>query len=197
MKVVDYLINNWINLALVVVGASAFITYLLQNRNEKKSAATKVLLQIDQIEKTVMALKSKRQIDNIAVYKTPVILEHSSWEEYGYQFYGKMGRDDIKLIDDFFSCAAELEKSRAAICHSLTIAWEHKDAELQARIAEISFSKEKIGEDDIASFSPFESCSHIFTPDISIDILLSYINRYRALSGTTAYERLKKISYRK
>ena len=51
MHIITFLKENWLNLALVVVGASAIIVYLLQKRSEERAAATKVILQIDQIEK--------------------------------------------------------------------------------------------------------------------------------------------------
>ena len=199
MHIITFLKENWLNLALVVVGASAIIVYLLQKRSEERSAATKVILQIDQIEKNIAALKAKRSLDNISVYKTPAILEHSSWEECGYQFYKSMGRDDIRLIDDFFACAAELEKSRFAICNSLEIAWKHKDAELQARIAEILLRKENNGyNDDINTFiSLFNPRPDIFTANLPIDILIENLNKFQVLSGTTAYKSLQNISYRK
>lgn len=135
----------------------------------------------------------------ISVYKIPAILEHSSWEECGYQFYKSMGRDDIRLIDDFFACAAELEKSRFAICNSLEIAWKHKDAELQARIAEILLRKENNGyNDDINTFiSLFNPRPDIFTANLPIDILIENLNKFQVLSGTTAYKSLQNISYRK
>ena len=197
MSLIVFLKNNWLNLALVIVGASAIIVYLLQKRSEKKAAATKVLLQIDQIEKNIMFLKSKHQITNVSVYKTPIILEHSSWEECGYYFYRSMGRDDIKLIDDFFACAAELEKSRSAICRSLMTAWEHKDAELQAAIAGIILQNNKVNEEIISFISSFNPRSDIFTANLPIEILLDNLNNFRALSGSTAYTKLQKLSYRR
>ena len=199
MHIITFLKENWLNLALVVVGASAIIVYLLQKRSEERAAATKVILQIDQIEKNIAVLKAKRLLDNISVYKTPAILEHNSWEECGYQFYKSMGRDDIRLIDDFFACATELEKSRFAICNSLEIAWKHKDAELQARIAEILLRKENNSyNDDINTFmSLFNPRPDIFTANLPIDILIENLNKFRVLSGTTAYKSLQNISYRK
>lgn len=194
---VEILCNNWLDILLVLVGTSAIVVYILQKQSERKAAATKVLLQIDQIEKSVTALKSTRPIDNIAVYKAPVLLEHNSWEECGYQFYKHLQRDDIRLIDDFFVCAAELEKSRVAICRSLSVAWEHKDAELQKRIAEIVRNSENISEDIDSFKQSFNPCAELFTADIPIDILLINLKNYRTLSGTTAYKRLQRLSYRK
>ena len=199
MHIITFLKENWLNLALVVVGASAIIVYLLQKRSEERAAATKVILQIDQIEKNIAVLKAKRLLDNISVYKAPAILEHNSWEECGYQFYKSMGRDDIRLIDDFFACATELEKSRFAICKSLEVAWKHKDAELQARIAEILLRKENNSyNDDINTFmSLFNPRPDIFIANLTIDILIENLNKFRVLSGTTAYKSLQNISYRK
>ena len=197
MNFVVFLKRNWLNLLLVIVGASALLVYLLQKKNEKRAAATKVLLQIDQIEKNVMALKSNREIDNLVVYKIPAILAHSSWAECGYQFYGSMEREDIKLIDDFFACAAELEKSRVAICQSLTTAWGDKDAELQARIADFAVKKENVDENIDAFIAAFNSKPQIFTAKLPTEILLTNINSFQTLSGTTAYKRLQRISYRR
>ena len=194
---IEFIKNNWLNLLLVLVGASAIFVYALQKVNEKKAAATKVLLQVDQIEKTIATLKTIKEIDNVSIYKIPMILLHNSWEECGYQFYGSMGRDDIRLIDEFFSCAAELEKSRAAICHAIAVAWEHKDAELQAKIAELISEKRDI-EAELAPFcSSFYNRSDVFTARLPLEILLTNLNGFKSLSGTTAYKRLQEISYRK
>lgn len=195
--VIDFVRSNWLDLGLLLVGFFAFVVYLLQKRDEKKAAATKVILQIDHIENIISELKSKHSLDNITIYKIPIILENDRWEECGYLLYRNISGCDIKLVDDFFSCAAELEKSRAAICHSMLVAWEHKDAEVQAKIAEsinCNDGERKKVEDSI---SLFESCDHIFTGGLPIKIIENNLSNIRYLSGTTAYKKLQKISYRK
>ena len=45
--ILSWLWENIFDIALVIVGASAFITYLLQVRNERKTAAALIIEQID------------------------------------------------------------------------------------------------------------------------------------------------------
>ena len=44
-----FIVENWVDLALIIVGASAFITYFLQGRREKIDAASVLVLQIDEL----------------------------------------------------------------------------------------------------------------------------------------------------
>ena len=62
---IEFIKNNWLNLLLVLVGASAIFVYALQKVNEKKAAATKVLLQVDQIEKTIATLKTIKERETL------------------------------------------------------------------------------------------------------------------------------------
>ena len=51
LKVVfSWIGENILDIALVVVGASAFITYILQTKNERKTAAALIIEQINSTE---------------------------------------------------------------------------------------------------------------------------------------------------
>ena len=51
-----FLEENWLNLLLVLVGLSAFVTYFWQKRDSKRAAATLLKSQIDSVEKSILQL---------------------------------------------------------------------------------------------------------------------------------------------
>ena len=95
-----------------------------------------------------------------------------------------------------FRSAEEIEKFRRAICHELVVAWEHKDYILQEHIAEIMSLTEEQRVKALEEFNDqFESNPKIFSPNLPITILVSNLSQFRYLLGTSAYEKLRKISY--
>ena len=46
-------INDWSNLGLIIVGTFALVVYILQKRDQIKTAATLLKSQIDEIERIV------------------------------------------------------------------------------------------------------------------------------------------------
>lgn len=192
-----FLYENWLNIALVLVGATGLVVYLLQQKHKRCAAATKVVLQIDQIEATVNELKGYETLNNEIVYKAKRILDYNSWKEDGYLFYQYLDYDDINLIESFFACAEELEKSRCAICRAMENAWEHKDRVFQNTVGEYARNKETFAQNCAEFRKALDFYAEIFTPGLPISILMQNLKNFRNLSGTTAYKRLKKLSYKK
>ena len=68
-----FIVENWVDLALIIVGASAFITYFLQGRREKIDAASVLVLQIDELLEKIGEMSSyivEGQLNNTAFYES-------------------------------------------------------------------------------------------------------------------------------
>ncbi len=64
-----FIVENWVDLALIIVGESAFITYFLQGRREKIDAASVLVLQIDELLEKIGEMSSyivEGQLNNTA-----------------------------------------------------------------------------------------------------------------------------------
>lgn len=191
-----YEILSFIVDALVMIaGFSAIVIYWHQRRAKVKTAATVILSQIDSIEATVTGLR-KNQKTNVTIYKSKVVLDINHWVNSKYLLSRKLGGDNVRLIDVFYEQAEEIEKSRSAVCHELVIAWDHKDYFLQKKIAECFDMDEHERKKTLHLFSVnFEQNGDLFDPSLPKEILDENLMQFRFLSGTTAYEKLKKISY--
>lgn len=181
-----------INAVIMIAGFSAVIIYILQRRDARKTAASLIVLQIDQIESVVLSLRKNAILTNEIVYKSKVILTKNYWEETKHLLSKKLGHRNIKFIEEFYSQAEELEKSRKEICHELVKTWEHKSLFVQQRIAVFSESRDEMLPESIEKF---ERQTKIFTANLPIDILLTNLSQFKPLSGGEAYERLVKLSY--
>lgn len=187
---------QWSDLLLILVGASALVIYILQRRNQIKSAATLLKSQIDTIEAIVKEFKNKEILTYDEIYKSKIILSKNYWEESKHLLVKKLGVDGVNLLEEFYHQAEQIEKSRAAICHELVSAWEHKDLIIQEnyfRYFECTDGEERIKIKD--NIKNFKENTDIFDPNLPSIILMKNLNYFRFLSGTTAYDKLSKISY--
>ncbi len=185
-----------INGFIAIAGFSAIIIYKAQKRDRVKTAATIVISQIDSIEGVIKDLQGNNPLTNEIVYKSKPILDYNVWSQSKYLLSKKLGGDNVRLIENFYAQAEEIEKSRKAICHELIIAWEHKDYILQKHIAEISNLAEEQRLKAMMDFNNrFEGNSKVFSPQLPINILLHNLSQFKCLLGTSAYEKLRKMSY--
>ena len=89
-KILAWFLENLINIALVIVGATAFITYILENKRKVKTAATLIVKQIDEIENAVKGLATSEQINGAVIYKSKQILSENYWQKYRHLFLDKL-----------------------------------------------------------------------------------------------------------
>lgn len=213
MNVIEsILLWTWANLfdiALVAVGASALIIYYLQKRNEYRAAATLIIGQIDSIEEQISELKHKPQLNNDVMYYVKAIFEENMWEKYRHLFVKKLSAPEYQLIQSFFDNAGMLERVRSEIVDMITTSWHEKSAASHHIIASILNEKSQLGcsatkeqiDKIIARIEMFKKdfseCDTSFTPNISIASLMVSLNNYYPVSGTTAYQKLKNISFDK
>ena len=193
--------ENIFDIALVAVGASALITYFLQKKNEYRAAATLIIGQVDCIEEQISELKHKPQLNNDAMYYVKSILQENMWERYKHLFVNKLSAPEYQLIQSFFDNTGTLARVRAEIVDLIITAWHDKSAVSHKIIADLLKEKAQSGnpvEQKIETFKKdFSECDTSFTPNISIASLMVSLNNYYPLSGTTAYQKLKKISFSK
>ena len=111
LKVVfSWIGENILDIALVVVGASAFITYILQTKNERKTAAALIVEQIDSIEKIVEDLKdtylhNNQRLDDNTVYLSRQISYDGAWDTYKHLMIKKLSNSEFELLQKFFNSA--------------------------------------------------------------------------------------------
>ena len=210
----DFVVSHLMDILLIIVGLSAFGVYFKQRRDEIRTAATLVKGQVDLIEERIGTLKNDHQLGNIAVYHSIVIIQETLSEKYKHLLVKKLQKSDAAIIQKFFDNAERIEHARSDIIHTITSSWEHKsltehqivgniihseickqlsEARKQGLIASFQF---QINMDEIEAYRhAYRPLDLVFTPDIAISALVKYLNSFDALSGTTAYRTIQKLSY--
>lgn len=203
--VLSWLWKNVFDIALVAVGASAFITYFLQQKNERKAASTLILDQIDSIEKTVHSLKedyhhNNKTLDDNAVYLANEIAYKGAWNEYQYLMVKKLSQSELSLIQRFFESAYQIEKARADIVHCFKLGWNNKSMVTYLKYGQFMDPTYETKNEEpkklIDLFLENTANTHSFSPGIAYKALYAELDNYAKLSGTTAYEKLHKMSFR-
>ena len=110
-KIVEFLIDNWLNLLLVIVGASAFITYWLQGRQKISEAASLIVMQVEDLQKRMREIKtyiSEGQLNGTAFYESQVLFKTDYWDKYKHYFIRRLDPFSFGTFDEFYSCASEV-----------------------------------------------------------------------------------------
>ena len=204
----NFLRNNWLDVLLVLVGLSAFITYFWQKRDAKRAAATLLKSQIDAIEKVIIQLKSDHDLGNQSVYNSGKIISENLWEKYKHLFVKQLSQSEIDIIQRFFDNAELIERTRVDITRSMMVSWEQHGM-LQHDLACILMVNDIVSKDfeleniniNREEWYKFEKRldRHDFgyTPDMVIKFLMKALDNFSNLTGTTAYEKIQKASFDK
>lgn len=197
-----FIVTNWLNILLVLVGLSAFGVYFAQKRDQMRSAATLLKGQIDNIEKSVTLLYNDSDLGNASVYKLKVILQENMWEKYRHLFVKKMTKSEIDLVQSFFDSAEQIEKARKDIVNTIKYAWISKT--LVGNYHFSNYANEALGkvtdqhQQKYAQFrEKFDPFSTEFTPQILVQTITESMVHFKNLSGTTIYGKLEKWAYDK
>lgn len=217
----DFVLENLFDILLVIGGLSAFVIYFWQQHNEKRTAATLLIEQIDLVEKNIAALKNEPQLGNIPVYRSNAIIRNNLWEVYKHLLVKKLSPSEMDLVQAFFNNAEQIERAREDIIQTIQNAWLHKSfvehsiagsflqKKLDSDIPNISWGYQQMGanritvdfsaeqQKSLVFASVYRPMDLVFTPDVAIETLTKQLSVSNKLSGTTAYEKIQKLSYRR
>lgn len=188
------IISLIINILIMIAGFSAITIYKLQQNDKIKTAATLIVTQINFIETNIKLMKDAEQVDEVFLFKLKRILEHNYWSENRHLLSKKLGTSNICIIEDFYSQVEEIEKSREIICNEMIKTWENKEFVYQLNLA-----KEIMNNNDFniekSRLPVFEKYGTAYSAKLPKDHLYKTLNNFNYISGTVAYDLLRKISY--
>lgn len=179
---------------VVLTGFSAVGLYLWQQHTNRRTAATLIVTQVDQVEANVRQLQDAETLSNAVVYKSKRILSQNYWEDIRHVLSRYLGESNVRIIEDFYSCAEEIEKAREAICREVIITWENKDFIYQKKVLEEIYTDQNVNIEKTA-LKKFGDYGKGFSAALPSDMLKHHIDSFVRLSGTVAYDKLRKLSY--
>ena len=81
---IQFMTRNWLDVLLVFVGASAFITYWLQERRKISEAASLIVLQVEDLQKNIAEIDSfviDGELNESAFYESHLLFKTDYWTE--------------------------------------------------------------------------------------------------------------------
>lgn len=106
---------NWANILLVAVGASAFVTYWLQDRRKKIDAACLLVLQIDELLDRIREIStyiSDGQLNRVAFYNSLPLMEENYWNKYKHYFVRNMDSTSYSSLNQLYNYASGIQEQQ-------------------------------------------------------------------------------------
>lgn len=199
-----YLKINIIDILLIVVGASAFITYLWQRKAERKTAATIILEQIDASENTISYFRKKyiyekQKIDHEDVYLSKN-LNFDAWEKYQHLLIKEFTPHELSVLNDFFDSVYTIEKTRSSLNDCYNATWNSKAFVTQWMCGKYHDTMLTTPDEQEKMLNEFISANKNtpdYIPNLIYDNLCTALIQYKEIRDTVAYQKLVKISFRK
>lgn len=174
-----------------IVGTVALVIYWLTKRNEKRNAATIILMDIRHAENVVLSILEKGSIDTLIKN----IIVDNNWEKYKHLFALNFSQDDFSAFNRFFGACVEISEARSRmldVFNSGLVAKAEIIQELLLKIENPSSDEGQKKRQDIINHACSESYN--FDPDDPKTRIFRGMQLMGRLSNTVAFEKLKKIS---
>ncbi len=110
-NVANFFNENWIDILLVIVGASAFIIYWVQERRKISEAASLIILQVEELQTRIAEVGSyisEGKLNDCAFYESQTLFKTDYWDKHKHYFVRKMDSFSFRMFDDFYNCASEV-----------------------------------------------------------------------------------------
>lgn len=197
----EFIAENWLNILLVIVGFSAFGVYAMQRRDQKRSAATLIKSQIDEIEKKIEELRKLRKINGVNIYGISTIISENMWEKYRHLFTKRLTYSERRIIQQFFDNAEQIERARQDIIVNVNNTWMNKslvNTLYLGKYVDEAIHNPIYPPTRVDQFKQiFDPLSTDFLPSMLVETIQKTEQSFCNLSGTTAYKRLEKWAFDK
>ncbi len=189
---------NIIDVLLLFVSSFAFIQYLLQRNQARKSAATNVYVQLKEFDNYIMNIRNQMNenkfLDDFHFFSLNIAFSENQWDKNKHLLINKLNEDDIALINRTYETIESIERSREKIVEMFLATNNSKSYAVQFKIIE----KISNGEDEksIANLCyAYDNCGYLFISKIPYDAFYSKVQQYKNIGGSTTLNKLKIMSY--
>lgn len=111
----DFIRNNWLNIFLIIVTASALLVYILQERRKITEAAALIKIQIDDLQKGIAEIDSyivDGQLNFTAFYESHQLFTEDYWSKYKHYFVKRIDAKDFGTISKLYEYASEIQEQQ-------------------------------------------------------------------------------------
>ena len=106
-----FISTNWLDILLVIVGASAFFIYWAQERRKVSEAASLIVMQVEDLLKRIREIGSyisEGNLNDTAFYESQILFKTDYWNQYKHFFIRKLDSFSFNTFDEFYNCVAEI-----------------------------------------------------------------------------------------
>lgn len=174
-----------------LVGGIALLVYCLTKRNEKRNAATIILMDVRHAEQVVLSILEKGSVDTVLKN----IITENNWNKYKHLFASDFSQDDFSAFNRFFDACidiSEARKSMLSVFNSALIAKAEYVQHLLLNIDDPASPQGQEARKKIISKANLEK--FVFDPDDPKARIFRSLQLMGRLSNTVAFEKLRKIS---
>lgn len=111
----DFLRVNWVNILLIIVGASAIFVYIWQEREREKDYASMIVLQIDELQERMQQIQSyisDNGLDFKAFYESLPLINENYWDRYKHVFIRKIDNKSYHNINKFYQYVLSIKEQQ-------------------------------------------------------------------------------------
>ncbi len=114
-EIIGFMKENWLDIAMVIVGSFALLIYVLQNRKKEIDSASLVILQIDELQDRVQEISGyivDGQLNETAFYESLPLMETNYWDKSKHYFVGKMDAKSFNTINCFYEYISAIQEQQ-------------------------------------------------------------------------------------
>lgn len=188
----EFISNHFDGIATLFTGAFVFVVYALRRRDEKKSAATAILTEIQNAELEIDSLRNTKVIGVLTT-----VLGINYWRQFGYQIIGKFDFLEQKEIIRFYN-ACEVAQHRVAFLQAERMnQMAEAGHELQRQIVRMCLEEKDpavYAQKKTQMTDRFHAEGYWFTQNASKETLFEALNQVQKLSNSPIGQKLKKMA---
>jgi hypothetical protein len=178
------------SLVTFIVGLVAFVVYWLKKREEKRNAATIIVMDIRHAEQVVLSILEKGKVDNYLKN----ILSENNWAKYKHLFASCLSSDDFAAFNRFFDSCVEISDATRRMKEILYANISAKATIAQSKIFDIENLSSQEGQSKKQKIiDEINAEGFVFDPNDPKDRIFRSLQLMGRLSNTVAYEKLKKL----
>lgn len=109
----EFLQNNWLDIAMIAVGSLALVVYVLQVRSRKTEAALLIIQQLNEIQNDVASMSAcvvDHKLNEGAFYEMLPLIGENYWSKYKHLFIRNMDAQSISLFDKLYKYVGVLQE---------------------------------------------------------------------------------------
>jgi len=189
--------NLFQTIIILIVGLFIFIIPIINKEDERKRAATILIMEIREIEEALDKLRESERSDDI--YYTAPIIKENSWVKYKFMFVKLLDQDEYSLISKFYSTVCRIEEERVMSIKQISLGFETKAIALHQAIVDVAKEEHNMEREEFLNrVNRVAKKVYLNTPGFEAsmpkELMYSLLKDISYITTSTAGVKIKKVA---